>query len=187
VDTSQHWPALYLARAGIPLVRGWFRQDDHPVATLLYRRFTATEYLAWLHRLGVAYVVLANAPTDRSSRREAALVRSGDLGLRQVFVTPEVSIYAVPHAQPIVTGPGRPAVLALRESRLVVRLPRAGAYRVAVRWSPYWHASSGCLTRAAHGMLQLSTPGPATVHIAFDVGARSLFDAFAGTRRTCAS
>ena len=32
VDTVDHWPALYLARANIPLVRGWFRQDDHPVA-----------------------------------------------------------------------------------------------------------------------------------------------------------
>src|SRR5207244_7982852 len=45
VDTVDHWPALYLARADIPLVRGWFRQDDHPVAGLLYHRFTAADYV----------------------------------------------------------------------------------------------------------------------------------------------
>src|SRR5438093_1549196 len=30
VDTAGHWPAVYLARAGIPIARGWFRQDDFP-------------------------------------------------------------------------------------------------------------------------------------------------------------
>jgi hypothetical protein len=187
VDTSNHWPALYLAQAGIPLVRGWFRQDDQPVAALLYRRFTADEYQAWLRRLGVAYVVLSNAPPDHSSRREKALVQSGAAGLRQVFATPEVSIYAVPHRQPIVTGPAQPTLLALRESRLVVRVSRAGTYRVAVRWSPYWHASTGCLARDHDGMLDLRTQSAATVRIAFDVDASSLFDAFAGTRQTCSS
>ena len=65
VDTSQHWPALYLARADIPLVRGWFRQDDRPVAGLLYRRgYTPAQYVAWLRRLGVQYVVLTDSPPD---------------------------------------------------------------------------------------------------------------------------
>ena len=102
VDTVDHWPALYLARANIPLVRGWFRQDDHPVANLLYHRFTPGEYVAWLRRLGVAYVVLTDAPPDHSSRREARLVKSGETGLRRVFATPAVSIYAVPRPQAIV-------------------------------------------------------------------------------------
>ena len=187
VDTNEHWPALYLARSDIPLVRGWFRQDDQPVASLLYRRFTAVEYMAWLHRLGVAYVVLTNAPSDHSSVREAKLVRSGRSGLREVFVTPEVAIYAVPRPQPIVKGPGAPRVLALHESRLLLRVTRGGQYDVAVRWSPYWHASTGCLTRTSDGMVQLRTQAAATVRIAFHVDARSLFDAFAGKPRTCAS
>ncbi len=102
-------------------------------------------------------------------------------------MTPEVSIYAVPRPQPIVTGPGRPTVLALRESRLLVRVSRGGTYRVAVRWSPYWHASTGCLARARGGMLELRSRTAATVQIAFDVDASSLFDALAGTRRTCPS
>ncbi len=185
VDTVDHWPALYLARADIPLARGWFRQDDHPVATLLYRRFTAGEYVAWLHRLGVAYVVLTGAPPDHSSRREANLVGSGTTGLREVFASGGVSIYAVPHPLPIVTGPGRASVLALRESRLVVRVSRGGTYRLAVRWSPYWHPSTGCIARAHGGMLRLRTRTAATVRIAFDVDARSLLDAFADTAPRC--
>jgi hypothetical protein len=187
VDTNEHWPALYLARANIPLVRGWFRQDDRPVASLLYRRFTAAGYMAWLRRLGVAYVVLTNAPPDHSSVRETRLVRSGHTGLSKVFVTPEVAIYAVPRPQPIVTGPGTPRLLALHQSRLLVRVTRAGQYHVAVRWSPYWHASTGCLMRTPDDMIRLRTRAVATVRIAFDVDARSLFNAFAGTPRTCAS
>ncbi|HEY7421875.1 MAG TPA: hypothetical protein VH541_07685 [Gaiellaceae bacterium] len=185
VDTVDHWPALYLARADIPLVRGWFRQDDLPVAALLYRRFTSAEYVAWLRRLGVAYVVLTNAPPDHTSRREARLVRSGHAGLTRVFTNRGVSIYAVPQPRPIVTGPGGPEVLALRESRLRIRVPRGGTYRVAVRWSPYWHASTGCLTRAPGGLLSLRTRAAATVRIGFDVDARSLFDAFADSTPRC--
>jgi hypothetical protein len=186
VDTVDHWPALYLARANIPLARGWFRQDDHPIAALLYRpHYTPAEYVAWLHRLGVAYVVLTNAPPDHSSRREARLVRSGRAGLRQVFARRGISIYAVPRPQPIVTGPGRPEVLALRESRLRVRVARGGTYRVAVRWSPYWHASTGCLTPAPGGLVRLRTTSAATVRIAFDVDMTSLFDAFADTTPRC--
>ena len=186
VDTSQHWPALYLARADIPLVRGWFRQDDRPVAGLLYRRsYTPAEYVTWLRRLGVRYVVLTDSPADFSARREAKLVRSGEVGLRQVFASPQVSIYAVPRPLSIVTGPGRPTVLALRESRLVLQVPSAGTYHVAVRWSPYWHASTGCLTHAPDGMLRLRTRSAARVRIAFDVTARGLLDAFAGTAPGC--
>jgi hypothetical protein len=185
VDTSQHWPSLYLARADIPLVRGWFRQDDRPVATLLYGHYNAKQYIAWLQRLAVKYVVLTKSPSDYTSRYEAALIRSGDSGLRRVFATAEVSIYAVPHPQTIVTGPGRPVVLALRESRLAVRVSRGGTYRIAVRWSPYWHASAGCLAKGPGRMLRLRTSRAETVRIGFDIDARSLFDAFAGSSTRC--
>lgn len=186
VDTSQHWPAFYLAAANIPLVRGWFRQDDRPFDGLLYRRrFTAPQYLAWLHRLGVEYVVLTKAPPDYTSRREARLVRTGQVGLTRVFRTPYVSVYAVPDPQSIVTGPGDPSVVALRESRLVVRVSQPGTYHVAVRWSPYWRASTGCLDRWGRGMLQLKTRTAGTVRIGFDVDAQSLFHAIADATPRC--
>jgi hypothetical protein len=185
VDTAEHWPAFYLAGDGIPLVRGWYRQDDFPLDALLYRRLSPAAYRHWLRKLGVAYVVLTDARPDYSSRGEARLVRSGRAGLRRVFATRTVFIYAVPRPQPIVTGPGKPAVLALRESQLIIRVTKGGTYRVAVRWSPYWHASTGCLARMRGGLIRLRTRAAATVRIRFDVSASSLLDAFAGRAPTC--
>jgi hypothetical protein len=185
VDTAEHWPAFYLAGDGIPLARGWFRQDDFPLDSLLYRKMSSAAYLRWLRELGVQYVVLSNAPPDYSSRREARLVRSGRAGLRRVFATPVVSVYAVPRPQQMVTGPGHPAVLRLTREALVLHVTRAGVYRVATRWSRYWHASTGCLTRSGNGLLLLHAHQAGTVRIGFDVDTRSLLGAFAGTTRTC--
>jgi hypothetical protein len=187
VDTTDHWPAYYLASAGIPLARGWFRQDDFPFDALLYRHRTlrSGQYLRWLRRLGVAYVVLTRSPPDYSSRAEARLVRSGQTPLRRVLSTREITVYAVPHPQPIVSGPGAPKVRAFRESRLVIRVSRGGTYGVAVRWSPYWHTSVGCLRPSPDGMVELQTHRAATVHIAFDVNASSLLAAFAGQSPHC--
>jgi hypothetical protein len=189
VDTTDHWPAYYLASARIPLARGWFRQDDFPFDALLYRHrpLGRVPYLHWLRRLGVAYVVLTRSPPDYSSRSEAKLVRSGRAGLRLVFATREISIFAVPRPQPIVRGPGRPTVLAFRESRLVLRVSRSGTYGVAVRWSPYWHASAGCLVRSRDGMVELQAHKPGVVRISFDVDVSSLIAAFAGRSPHCRS
>jgi hypothetical protein len=187
VDTTDHWPAYYLASARIPLARGWFRQDDFPFDALLYRHrpLAPAPYLRWLRRLGVAYVVLTRSPPDYSSRAEARLVRSGRTVLRPVFATREITIYAVPRPQPIVRGPGRPTVLAFRESRLRIRVSQRGTYGIAVRWSPYWHASAGCLLRSHDGMVELRARRSGVVRIAFDVDASSLFAALAGQSPHC--
>src|SRR5262249_1847291 len=58
VDTAGHWAAEYLPSAGIPIVRGWFRQDDYPHNGLLYQRPGVSAYVRWLRSLGVRYVVL---------------------------------------------------------------------------------------------------------------------------------
>ncbi len=188
VDTTDHWPAYYLASAKIPLARGWFRQDDFPFDELLYRhRLAPIPYRRWLRRLGVAYVVVTRSPPDYSSRAEKRLVRSGRAGLRRVFSTHEISIYAVPHPKPIVDGPGRPSVLKFRESRLVIQVSRAGEYLVAVHWSPYWRASTGCLLRSPDGMVDLHTHQAGVVRISFDVDVHSLLAAFAGRSPKCRS
>ena len=84
VDTEGHWAAVYLPRAGIPLTRGWFRQDDFPQNEVLYDNLTGATYRAWLRSLGVRYVVLTDAPTDYSAKREALLIQSGHSGLTLV-------------------------------------------------------------------------------------------------------
>jgi hypothetical protein len=86
-----------------------------------------------------------------------------------------------------VSGPGRPELLALTQTRLLIHVSRGGTFRVAVRWSPYWHASAGCLARSRDGMVELRTRGSGTVRVAFDVDASSLLAAFAGTRPRCGS
>ena len=186
VDTTGHWGAVYLADADIPLARGWFRQDDFPQNALLYSKLGPQAYLRWLHGLGVGYVVLPlRSPLDYSSRAEAALVRSGRAGLGRVWDDGTISIYRGPGFQPIVTGPGKARVDAMTQERIVVAVPRGGRYRIAVRWSPYWRTSDGCLSRGSDGMLRLTTLRARVARIGFIVSADSALDQLAGDTPTC--
>ncbi|MDX6480500.1 MAG: hypothetical protein QOG85_1010, partial [Gaiellaceae bacterium] len=163
VDTAAHWPAYYLPESGIPIVRGWFRQEDFPTNAILYAPFTAAEYIAWLRSLGVEYVVLSDARTDYSSRREAEIVPTA---LNRVHSSPHITIYGVPQARSI-TGA---RVASFGQSSFRVRTQHAGTLRIAVHWSPYWHASSGTLSRASDGMMELKTSAAETVRVTFAVG-----------------
>ncbi len=49
-------------------------------------------------------------------------------------------------------------LVALRRDRITLYVDRTGRYRIAVRNSPYWTASTGCVSRAPDGMLRW-TPG----------------------------
>ena len=188
VDTTGHWAAAYLAEARIPIARGGYRQDDFPQNELLYDKLLGPRaYGAWLRRLGVRYVVLTRAPADYSARAEAALVRSGHSGLVRVFQTPRLSIFAVPRPRPMLTGPAGGQVVELTGTRVLLDLPRAGDYRLAVRFSPYWHAPGACLVRRADGMTTVSATRPGPLQLSFHVGARSaLATAVVGARdRVC--
>ena len=167
VGTARHWEAAYLPRAGVPLTRGWFRQDDFPQNKVLYGPLTGRSYLAWLHTLGVRYVVLTDSAPDYSARREAALVRRGGIGLRPVFRRGPVDVLQVPSAKRMISGSGASRVLSFSQARFVVRLGRAGYYRMAVRYSPYWTASSGCISKTDDGMIGLAAPRAETVSVSF--------------------
>jgi hypothetical protein len=180
VDTVGHWPALRLARAGIPLARGWFRQDDFPQNAVLYGPLTPKAYVRWLHTMGVRYVVQADATVDYSAHDEAALLRSGRTGLRPVLRTRHLTIYEVPHAQPIVTGPGHARVVSLTRSGALLDVSRAGAYRVAIRYTPYWAVSAGCARRARDGMTRLTVPRPGRVRLVFTWTPERALDVIAG-------
>lgn len=180
VDTERHWAAEYLPVAGIPLARGWFRQDDFPQNQVLYHALTPQGYLRWLRSVGAQYVVLTDATPDYSARREAALVRSPTTGLRPVFHSLHVSVFAVPDPVGIVSGPGRPRILRFGRERVRIAAPAAGIYRVAVRYSPYWRTSAGCLSRGADGMLRLRLVRGQTVTLRFAPALRSLVDVLTG-------
>ena len=190
VDTAGHWDAVYLPRAGIPLARGWFRQNDYPQNRLLYNDdgFGQSAYLRWLRSLGVRYVVLTDAPPDYSARDEAKLLKSGKSGLTRVLRTPHVGIYAVPSPRPLITGPAPASVVSLTETQVTVRAAEAGTYRLAIRYSPYWMASTGCLDPGQDSMIRLRIPAAGTVKLSIHVNARRALDAFAGQRpQTCTS
>ena len=180
VDTVGHWPALHLARAGIPLARGWFRQDDFPQNAVLYRRLTPASYVAWLRTVGVRYVVLADATLDYTAHDEAALLRSGEAGLPVVLRAPHLTIFELPRAQPIVTGPGRARVLSLTESAALLEVAHAGTYRVAIRYTPYWRVSAGCVRAARGGMTRLTVPRPGRVMLVFRWTPERALDVVAG-------
>jgi len=185
VDTTGHWGAVYLPKAGIPLARGWYRQDDFPENQLLYSALGPGAYTRWLHSLGVRYVVLTSAPVDYSARGEDAVVRGGHTPLRPVFATSEVTVFELVGARPIVSGPGTARVLRLTQSHAVLRLARPGTYRVAIRYSPYWKASPGCVWKGADGMMRLVTPRAGTVTLGFDVDAQRALTTLAGQQPDC--
>jgi hypothetical protein len=186
VDTAEHWPAAYLPDAGIPIVRGWYRQSDFPQNELLYdSKLGGRAYRTWLRQMAVRYVLLTDAPADYSSRREAALLRSGRSGLRPVKRLEHMTVYELPHATPLVTGPGDATVLWLWPQRLVTTVGAPGTYRVRVRWSPYWHSSTGCVSRTADGLTKITTHETGLVELRFGVSVKRGLQTLAGTIPGC--
>ena len=171
VDTVGHWPAEYLPAARIPIVRGWFRQDDFPQNRLLYGTPGGSAYVTWLRSLGVRYVVLPDAALDYSSQHEAALLRSGHSGLQVAYRSPQTTVFEVPSPTPLVTGPGNATVLAFEYAQIDISVGAPGRYRVATSWSPYWQTDHGCLARAADGMVWLTVGRAGAVRLTLDVSA----------------
>ncbi len=188
VDTVGHWPAAYLPAAGIPIARGWYRQDDFPRNDVLYTKLDRARYVSWLRSLGVRYVVLPDAPLDYSARAEGALLRSGRSGMPIAFRSRHTTVFAVPLPRKIVTGPGQPRVVSLSQNRITISVDRAGRYRIATNWSPYWRATSGCLTRGRDETVRLTTTGPGWVRLDFTLNARGALAALEGhSARRCAA
>jgi hypothetical protein len=188
VDTTGHWAAAYLPAAGIPITRGWFRQEDFPRNEVLYRdELGARTYIRWLRQMAVRYVLLPDAPLDYSAAAEAELLRSGRSGLRPVFRSEHTTVYAVPAPRKLVVGPARTDVLAFDHSHLTFTVAAAGRYRIATSWSPYWKVSRGCLERDRAGMTVLDAPGPGAVTMRFTLRAGRALATLAGrSTRTCA-
>lgn len=186
VDTAGHWGAFHLATEGLPIARGWFRQNDFPQNRLFYTRFTAGAYDHWLRRLAVRYVVLTDAPLDYSSRREAGLIRGGRTGLRAVFHSAHTTIYALPNPTPMLTGPVAARVLKVTVSGVRLAVRRAGSYRLAMRYSPYWRASSVCVTETADGMTRLRVTRPGLVDLDLAFTAARAVSVLAGRAPACA-
>jgi hypothetical protein len=52
---------------------------------------------------------------------------------------------------------------------MIVRLERAGRYRVAIRHSPYWRSDAGCVTKGPDEMLRFDARRAGLVRLEFRV------------------
>ncbi len=146
--TAGHWEAYRLAPV-VPLARGWERQSDIADNGLFYRgRLTVDTYEAWLHRLAVRYVAVADAPADASARAELRLIGKGLPYLRPAVRLRHWTVYEVRGSPPIATGAGR--LVAMGPDSLTLRIAHPGTVHLRVHWSPYWQLSgvSGCVAPA---------------------------------------
>jgi hypothetical protein len=187
VDTVGHWPAAYLPAAGIPIARGWFRQNDFPRNDVLYTELDRGRYLSWLRSLGVRYVVLPDAPLDYSAKDENELITAGRSGLVAVFRSAHTTVYEVPMPHKIVTGPGRAEVLVFGQHHITVALSAPGRYRIATNWSPYWTTGSGCVSRRRDGTVGLVVRRAGVIRIDLSVNAKGALAALeGGSKSRCA-
>lgn len=142
--TADHWES-YLVAPRFPLARGWERQLDIRDNALFYHgTLNASTYHAWLHRLAVRYVAVADASLDYSARAEVALLDRGLPYLRLAWRSRHWRVYAVTDPTPIVSGA---ALRALGPDSLTIDAHGPGSVYVRVRFTPYWALSgdAGCV------------------------------------------
>lgn len=152
VETANHWESYFLPEAGFPLARGWYVQLDLADNRTLYTPgLTAARYAAWLRARAVRYVVFPHLPGERAyGGEEAALLASGRSGLREVWSNGRASIYELPHATAILSGPAPSAVTRFGATDIAGRVARKGVYLLRVAFNPYWTVEQGsvCVSRA---------------------------------------
>lgn len=201
VATARHYESYYLTRGeGEAIPRGWYRQNDFPTNGVLYdRTLSAGAYQHWLRLMGVRYVFLPDADLDPSGRAEAALLRSGRSGLRELPIAGGFRAFELPSATPLLTlGSARPGTAALAGQPRVLRetreqfwlsLPAVGTYLLRVHYSPYWRVddpAAACVEPGPHGMTQLRVVDPGPLRLRIDVSARSMLNVVGGERTGCA-
>jgi hypothetical protein len=170
VPTAAHWESYWLPAAGFPLARGWYRQLDVVDNPALYRKhLTAASYRAWLRDAAVKYVLIAHTPLDwDGGPAEAALVRSPRSGLSLAYRGASWSIYRLPHATPLLTGPARARVTSFGHTTISGVVSAPGRYVLRARYNPYWKLSgAGCAVQGPGGMtlLRMRTSGRFTLGV----------------------
>jgi hypothetical protein len=183
-----HWEACYFPQAGLPITRGWFRQDDWQHNALLYHDPGPAAYVAWLRDLGVRDVFVPHAALDMSSTGELSLiVRSGSFV--KVLDEADWTVYRLRDPVPLVVAQnpagsvpstaapaaaGGAAVTAVTHDAVTVTVRRAGSYVVKFTWTPYWRLvapvspggrSPGSLAPAPRGWTLLRAGRPGTFRL----------------------
>jgi hypothetical protein len=164
VPTAEHWEAYWVPKSGFPLARGWYRQLDTADNPALYEKhLRAAAYREWLRSAAVRYVLLTTtAPLDwDGGPQEARVLRSASSGLRVVFRSANWTIYELPHATPLLTGPARPVVTSFGHTVIRGHVFAAGRYLLRAHYNPYWRLQgAGCVARGPNKMTILELPRP---------------------------
>jgi hypothetical protein len=192
VPTAEHWEAYWIPKSGFPLARGWYRQLDTADNPALYKKHLhAAAYRRWLRSAAVRYVLLSTtAPLDwDGGPQEAGVLRSASSGLRLVFRSPNWTIYELPHATPLLTGPAHPVVTSFGHTAIRGRVFAAGRYLLRAHYSPYLRLhGSGCVAPGPDKMtiLNLTRPGRFAIAVPGTPGGL-VRELFGGKRATCDS
>jgi len=192
VPTAEHWEAYWIPRSGFPLARGWYRQLDVADNPTLYKNdLDADAYRSWLRSDAVRYVLLSTtAPLDwDGGPEEARVVRSAHSGLREVFRSRNWTIYELPHATPLLTGPGHPVVTSFGHTEIGGRVYAAGRYLLRAHYSPYLTLKgSGCVSSGPDEMTYLDLTRPERFALSVPGTPDGLVrELFGGTEATCSS
>jgi hypothetical protein len=181
VATWGHSEAYYLPKSGIPLAGGWYRQNAYrPQDLPSYRGgvITPSLYRDWLRAEGVRYVVLPHDELDPGARTEAKLIEQGVPGLQRLASsTPDLAIYELDDATPILTPPAgsslavaaRTRVLRMTRDSISLYAPVAGVYSLRVTYTHFWRVDDPTAACVEHGpgpmsQLRVARPGPIVVH-----------------------
>ena len=192
VPTAEHWEAYWIPKAGLPLARGWYRQLDTADNPALYRNHLGVAaYRHWLRSDAVRYVLLSTtAPLDwDGGPQEAHVVRSPQSGLKAVFRSRNWTIYELPHATPLLTGPASPVVTSFGHTAIHGRVFAAGRYLLRNHYSPYLRLQGGgCVAPGPNKMTYLDLTRPERFDLSVPGTPDGLVrELFAGSEATCSS
>jgi hypothetical protein len=164
VPTAEHWEAYWIPKSGLPLARGWYRQLDTADNPALYaNHLDASAYRHWLRSAAVRYVALSTtAPLDwEGGPQEARVLRSPGSGLKAVFRSRNWTIYELPHATPLITGPASPVITSFGHTAIRGQVYAAGRYLMRAHYSPYLRLQgAGCVSPAPGKMTYLELARP---------------------------
>ena len=192
VPTAEHWEANWIPRAGFPLARGWYRQLDEADNPVLYsKQLDASSYRHWLRSAAVRYVLLSpTAALDwDGGPREASILRSPGSGFHVVFRSANWTVYELPHATPLLTGPAHPVVTSFGHTVIRGRVFAPGRYLLRAHYNPYWRlAGAGCVAPGPDKMTILDASRPERFALAVPGTPSGLVrELFGGKRAACDS
>lgn len=177
VPTAAHWESYWIPRAGLALARGWYRQVDIVDNTVLYsKQLDAATYVSWLRESAVDYVLLPSTRLDPDGGpREASLLRSGSTGLVIVYQSSNATIYKLPDATPLITGPGRARVVAFGHTTIRGVVSAPGQYLLRDHYMPFWKlAGDVCIRPAPNRMTWLDVAASGRFSMTVDPNAAAV-------------